>query len=75
MRGRVRNVASEVCPHINVREQAMATKIRYKIKYRTDTRPKGGPANSTIMAESESDAIARFKKTHPKATEIVAIPG
>jgi hypothetical protein len=50
----------------------MGKAVRDSVRYRTDTAPKGGYVTTNIYAESESDAINKLRKQHPKATEIVA---
>lgn len=52
----------------------MGKKIRYSVRYRSDSAPKGGYITTAIEAESESEAIDKVRKQHPKATEIVAKP-
>jgi hypothetical protein len=52
----------------------MGKAIRYSVRYRTDVAPKGGYVTTNVSAESESDAINKLRKQHPKATEIVAKP-
>lgn len=52
----------------------MGKKIKYSVRYRSDQKPRGGYVTVMIDAESESDAIEKVRKQHPKATEIVAKP-
>jgi hypothetical protein len=52
----------------------MGKKIRYNVRFRSDTAPKGGYTTMSVEGESESDAINKVRKSHPKATEIVAKP-
>ena len=52
----------------------MGKKIRYSVRYRSDAAPRGSYITVLVDAESESEAIAKIQKQHPKATEIVAKP-
>ncbi|MGH8647200.1 MAG: hypothetical protein ACREX4_23180 [Gammaproteobacteria bacterium] len=50
------------------------SKNPYSVRYRSDAAPKGSYVTTMVEAESESEAIEKIRKQHPKATEIVAKP-
>lgn len=52
----------------------MSKKIRCSVRYRSDAALKESYITTLVEAESESEAIERIRKQHPKATEIVAKP-